>query len=68
MSRRSRTSQIKREREQKKRERQQKKAEKAARKSERRLGRKNTDSERMDDQQIMVPDVPNENPTQSQDP
>jgi len=68
MAQRSRTSQVKWEREQKKRERQQKKAEKAARKRERRTNRNSTNAENLDEQQKRVPDLPNEDHSQAQEP
>lgn len=61
MVRRNRTTQVKREREQKKRERQQRKAEKAAEKRERRFGQDGMEIENPEDQ----PGVASESTTEN---
>ena len=68
MVRRNRTTQVKREREQKKRDRQRRKAEKAAEKRERRFGQEDTDGESLDDQDNAVFEVPTEGTSPSVEP
>ena len=67
MAKRNRSSQVKRDREQKKRERQRKKAEKAAMKRERRFARNDSDRAEPPDQNIEITDLTTEAITGSQE-
>jgi hypothetical protein len=68
MAQRNRSSQVKREREQRKRERQQRKAEKATQKRERRFDQEDEDAESLEDRQNVAPDLPTEDTASPQEP